>query len=247
MAKHARMTFHERQFGFAALPRFSELIDLSHRVLLVFVLVAALIVSAGCQPKQSIAHESEATNSLEAAWTRLRDSYAMRSYGSMRQHIVPEIQDRLIDLLIAVDELAAAESAVRRVVGDEALSPYEEYLGHAQVAQLTACFADRVEVLDSSQDRDRGVVRIAQAGQSSGLRCDFVRRRGRWLYVTEAPSREMISSIRELAFSLDRVAFVSIRKQLDADQLESEFRSRVIPHHARVIECMSLAIAAQTQ
>lgn len=194
-------------------------------------IVAALAIAAcdrdGCSQWDASLPLEDAPLPLRETCDHLRELLARRAYLAMRPYIDPEHRDDVIDLLVAMDELlaanAAAQAAIRQACPEIDPRPFDM---SAMVNQLEL-FSRDLQIVSLEEDGDRAWVVLLIADQVPYERAQFERRDGRWVYLPGPGARDLTSMTRAIAEALGRVAFVVSQGPHTPEQIQAEYRLRV--------------------
>jgi hypothetical protein len=146
----------------------------------------------------------------------------------MRPYIDAAGCEGTIDLLVAVDQLVAANagflSAVRRACPDMDVRSYD--LAFTQ--DNLDLFSRRVDWVSVKEDGDCAVVTAEVSGRLPLREMLFRRQADRWVYVPGPEDRAVVVAIRQLARSLNQIELVALTRQPTDRQIDEEYRLRVL-------------------
>jgi hypothetical protein len=210
------------------------------RACLLWVAILPLLSGFTCQSGNSrpVMADSDLPSgppkSLRETFDHLRDAYQRRAYLALRPYMDPAHRDQAIDMLLAVDNLLAANSAVLKVL--ECVSPQTPRARLDISGVITAnleIFSKEVEVLSQHEDREAGraTLTIEIAGTPPPVDVHFRLREGHWVYVPgSAGGAEMIQALRELTKALERVArSLAVSGNASPEQALKEYQLFVLP------------------
>jgi hypothetical protein len=179
----------------------------------------------------------------------LRAWHAAGAYQAMRPYLDPSACEEVLDLLVALDGLlaanAGAQDAVRRACpqADAArldLSYLEQYMG---------LFSRGTTFLREIQKDDRTTV-ITQIGDRLPLeelqfRREHVRGQpGRWVYVPGRSVPGLVQLLREMTRALDQITLVmSDARDVAPEKVMDEYRIRVVAKLRRYANLLADASA----
>ena len=163
----------------------------------------------------------------------LRAWHSRGAYGAMRPYLEPETAEGLIDLLVAMDDLmaanAGAQAAIHRACPGMDPSRYDlSYLD-----QYMTFFSKNVEYIRERDKGDRAEVIVQVGGRMPLEELEFRRyREGRgpswWVYVPGSDMAQITPLIREVAAALKQITIVlSASKQATPEQVGDEFEIRI--------------------
>ena len=179
--------------------------------------------------------------SLSDTFHQLRTCLTERSYRAMEPYIDPTGRDEVIELLIAVDELLAANDAAlqaaRQACPDMDLQPFDM----SSVADSLDLFSREVTYVACEESGDRGVVTANVSGRLPLDRIEFIRTDDTWRYAPGPSWPTITPTIREIARALDRIVFVISSKPLTPDDIREEYRLRVAPKVRRLVASVASA------
>ncbi len=166
--------------------------------------------------------------SLRQTYDRLRDWHAKHSYLAMLPHMDPDSRDEVIDLLMAMDELLAANAGAQLAIskacpGIEA----ERFDLAAQLADSLELFSTHIEFISDRRDGDRGTVTVQIAGRVPLTHINFRRRAGHWVYLPGPVGRDLIPITRAITGALNRIALVVSAGPRTREEIEAEYRLRI--------------------
>lgn len=164
----------------------------------------------------------------------LRAWHAAGAYQAMRPYIDPSVGEEVLDLLIALDELmaanAGAQDAIRRACPQADLTR----LDLSYLEQYMGLFSRDTTFLREIQKDDRTTV-IAQIGDRLPLeelqfRREHVRGQpGRWVYVPGRSVPKLVQLLRDMTRALDQITLVMAdAKDVTPEKVMDEYRIRVV-------------------
>jgi len=174
--------------------------------------------------------DCSAPTTVRETFDCLRQWYVRGSYLAMRPYIDPVFRDDVIDLLIAVDELLAANIGAREAIQKSCpqIDPAMFDMSSLQNEYLDL-FSRDVQVVRMEESDGRGTV-IVQIGNRMPLtHLIFQQQQERWVYVPGEMTTELAGRLREIAYAWNQLALVVSAKPHLADEVMHEFRLRVQP------------------
>jgi hypothetical protein len=151
----------------------------------------------------------------------------------MRPYLDPKTGEGLIDLLVAMDELmaanAGAQAAIRRACPD--MDPRRYDLSY--IEQYMTFFSKDVEYIREQDKGDQAVVVVQVGGQMPLEELQFRRyREGRgpswWVYVPGGDVPQIVPLIREVTGALEQIRLVlSMSKKVSPEEVGNEFEIRI--------------------
>ena len=214
-------------------------------LLLASAILAVGFCFAGCR-QPATPPDASATScvnppvTLRQTFDCLRAWRAQGSYEAVHSYVDPAASEDLIDLLIVVDEImaanAGAQQAIRRVCPQLDtrqcdLSYLEQYMGF---------FSKDVTYIRDVQKGDEAIVTAQVADHMPLVELRFRRQRGprqseRWLYVPGETMPELVPLLRDVARALDQVTLVlSASKGMGPQEVRHEFEVRLRPRLKRI-------------
>ncbi|HOB75524.1 MAG TPA: hypothetical protein PKG54_13485 [Phycisphaerae bacterium] len=182
--------------------------------------------------------------SLRATFDHLRDAYQRRAYLALRPYMDPAHRDQVIDMLLAVDDLLAANAAVLKAIDTalpDAPGPRPDISG-VIMAHLEL-FSRDVRIVEEHEDRQAGqaIIRIEIANTPPPVDVHFRLREGHWVYVPGATGGPAtIHAFRELTKALDRTArSLTTSEDLSPRQVLDDYRLFVLPMLNRMAQTLA--------
>lgn len=174
------------------------------------VLLGSLPAVVGCRQDddRSAASVNASPSTPAETVESLRAWHARGAYLAIRPHIDPAARGDLIDLLMAVDELLAANRRACRTI--EASSPGADVsmFDMSPAKRALGLFAPDVQVAGIEESGPEAKVHLRIPGQARLVQVRLERREGLWVYMPGPTSPEMVAGLRELAAAWDRIALV---------------------------------------
>lgn len=205
--------------------------------------------AVGCQSERTTPSSATAAPppavsvSPIATVERIRRLREEGSYRELRSCIEPEQAADVVGFLMAMDEVLAANEAVRNAMRRHAPTVVLPDLDLAAFRHLQGVFSADVTVVDSSVEEPRAWVTIRVADQLPLERVELRRVGNRWLYHPDASFKGFPESLGRLAVSLRRVARAVEDGARTEEQIRDEYRLRVVP---QVQSVQKLAAANRT-
>lgn len=165
----------------------------------------------------------------------MRRLHAERDYDKLSGYIAADARAAFIDTIMAMDEFLIANETLQTVIGetlDERLLPQWDLSGWAQAMGL---FAPNVEIITTQDDGKSAAVRyqIADRVPLEDVKLNWVN--DRWVYDPGDALPALAPAIREVSEALTAIARKHRRRPLSRDDLDTEFRLRVVPRLNRVL------------
>jgi len=173
--------------------------------------------------------------SLPDTFHQLRACLAERSYRAMEPYIDQAGRDEVIELLIAMDELLAANDAALQATTQACPDMDVQPFDMASVADSLDLFSREVTYVSCEESGDRGAVTANVSGRLPLDRIEFVRKGDYWMYDPGPSQPTVTSTIREIALAMDRIVFVIANRTLSPDEIREEYRLRVAPQVRRLV------------
>lgn len=161
---------------------------------------------------------------LEETFEKIRSLHERRSYLPLRAYIHPNGRESVIDLLIAIDELQAANQAALRAIEESCPeAPLKRYDLAGRLVSNLEMFSRDVKFVDASSQDARATVRI-RVGDANVLRSvSFERRGDHWLYVPGPRVDELVTLVRELTRQFHRLATLVSTGPRTPRQIDQEY------------------------
>lgn len=165
---------------------------------------------------------------IHETFDQLRQWHGAGAYSAMRPYIDAAGCEGTIDLLVAVDQLVAANAgflaAVQRACPGMDVRPYD--LAFTQ--DNLELFSRRVDWVSVKEDGERAVVTAEVAGRLPLCEMRFQRQADRWVYVPGPEDQAVIVAIRQMARSLSQIELVALTRKPTDRQIYEEYRVRVL-------------------
>lgn len=174
----------------------------------------------------------------------MRQLHAERDYDRLATFVAPAGRAAFLDTLVAMDQFIAANAALQtslRATMDEALLPEWDLSPWADAMGL---FAPRVSIIASEDDGRTASVRYQVADHVPLESASMEWTNNRWTYDPGAALPALAPAIRELASTLNAMAREVRRSPRTRDELDAEFRLRVVPRLNRVLAAAATQPAA---
>jgi hypothetical protein len=199
--------------------------------------VVLIATATGCRHGSGEADASSEPPpaTVQATFESMRDWYAQGAYARLRPHIDPAQRDNLIDLLLALDELMAANEAVLEAIRAACPGADPAQFDLSYLRDWMELFSQEVRIVHK-QEQDVRAVLTVQVGTRLPLeRLEFEIRSGRWIYLPGLVPREAASAVRRLTVTLDRFRVtVASQRPVTEDGLLQEYWLRVRPRLAQI-------------
>lgn len=155
-------------------------------------------------------------------------------YRELRNYIVPEHAAIVIDFLMAMDDVIAANESVQLAIRKNAPASQAKNWDLGAMRYLQGVFSDDVKVIDEKVEDPRAIVTIEVGGQLPLEHAEFRKIGERWLFCPDSDFAGFPESLRKLAISLRRVARAIDAGSRDDDAIQTEYHLRVSPQVQRV-------------
>jgi hypothetical protein len=180
--------------------------------------------------------------SLPETVAHLRASYSRKAYLALRPYVDPEGRDQLIDLLLAVDSLQAANGAALGAVQRVCPDAPREQLDISPIADTLELFSRHVQVVSAQEDRaaGRGTVLLRTSDRPPPVPVNFRLRDGHWVYIPGQHLEELTLAFRDLAKSLDQVTrCLADKGRMTPRQVEYQYELFVVPTWNRMSQTLA--------
>jgi hypothetical protein len=200
------------------------------------ILAAGLILALpfGCDRAGDQSPSRPRILPLRETFDWLRGQYQAGAYGALRLNIVPEQREPLIDLLLTVDRLMAANAAAQTVAARRFPSLDVRRYDLAPIREHLDLFAARVEWIGERTQGDTAEVTVQIARRLPLERLRFVRREGAWMYVPGPGDPQALAALAELTRTLQRLTTFISSAPLTSEGAADEFRLRLEPRLAEL-------------
>jgi len=227
----------------------------------VAVLAAVRITAAGCllllvsalwvgsmachrerDPAEEAARLDDGPTTVRDTFDRLRSWHAKGNYVAMRPYIAADGRVGLLDLLVAVDRLIAANNAALVAVAKACptmdLRPFDLSI----IQDNLDLFSRQIQWVSVDEQGDHAVVTAEVSGRLPLATMRFERQQGRWCYAPGAGDPTILTLIRQITRSLKQIELVvnttsqpsgklseKPSGKLSEEQIAEEYRIRILP------------------
>jgi hypothetical protein len=213
-----------------SLRRLSKLRRFGRFTILSLILAAAVTVWTKVGPLLHGSSFPAVPATAGETFTFLRECHRNRAYGAMRPHIHPSGREGVIDLLISVDELRLANSAVlaamKRVCPEVETERYD-LVGVIQ--DRLELFSREVELVDVREDGEKATLTVEISRRLPLERLEFEGYGGVWQYLPGPENLAVLQAIRQLSRTLHQIELALSSRDWTAEQIDREFRIRIRP------------------
>lgn len=173
--------------------------------------------------------------SLADTFHQLRACMAERSYRAMEPYIEETGRKQVIEMLIAVDELLAANEAALQAARQACPGIDVRPFDMSVLADNLDLFSRRVTCIACEESGNHGVVTASISDRLPLDRIEFIHEHGYWMYEPGPSWPAVTPAIREIAAALERIVFVISQKPHTPEEIRDEYRLRVSPKVRRII------------
>ena len=163
----------------------------------------------------------------------LRAWHDAGAYGALRPYLDPDAGEEVVDLLVALDALMAANAGAQNAVRHASPDADAARLDLAYLEQYMGLFSRRTTFLRVIQKEEHTLV-IAQVGDRLPLEEMRFRRHhvrgqpGRWVYVPGTTPPGLVQLIREITRALDQITLVfADARDVSPESVLREYQIRV--------------------
>jgi hypothetical protein len=207
-------------------------VDKPFSKLLLGVVLAGVcvVVVASCTKNDRTGPAAQARKpaTIRETFDQLRQWHEAGAYSAMRPYIDAAGCEGTIDLLVAVDQLVAANAgflaAVQRACPNMDVRPYD--LAFTQ--DNLDLFSRRVDWVSIKEDGERAVVTAEVSGRLPLREIRFEWQADRWVYVPGPEDKTVIAAIRQMTRSLNQIELVASTRKPTDRQIHEEYRVRVL-------------------
>lgn len=204
---------------------------------LALVLVMAFVLlAAGCddEARPMMANFAVTKNSplsLRETFDYLRSAYERKAYLAMVPYIEPDNRRQVVGLLVAADELLAANAGARKAIDRHCPQIMRDRYELAPlVTHNLEMFSAKIKVVGQREEESKGVISIEIEGVPTAVEVDFRLFNGRWVYVPGPGLDQIVAGYRDVAKALNGVAqSLNFSDDMTPEQVEREYQLRVIP------------------
>ncbi|HUW81395.1 MAG TPA: hypothetical protein VMZ31_01210 [Phycisphaerae bacterium] len=191
-----------------------------------------IVMALGCEPKSQDRRPQQpaAPPDPVAVLRDLRRCHHARQYRQMERLVVEGRRNELIDALMGVDQLLAANRRLKELVAERIGPEAAPWWDLSLIENGLGPFSRDVDVVAVQVDGPHASVTIQVAQRVPLLEMEFVREPpGPWRYVPDPPIPGMAEQLRELARNLDSLADQLKDSTTTPEQFERSFRRQVLP------------------
>jgi hypothetical protein len=207
-------------------------------------LICVLIIAAGligCDRSSPNLAKADALASarkysLRETYDHLRDWYTRRAYWSIRPYIDNSHNQDVIDMLIAVDELLAANAGTQRAIRTACPTFPAERLDLSKLADNLDLFSREVRFVSAEENGSQGIVRVRIPRRIDPVDLRFEHRDGIWVYLPGSGGAEMVPVIREMTVAMDRISLTLASESKSPEDIGNEYRLRIGPKLKRITQ-----------
>ena len=146
--------------------------------------------------------------------------------GQLRPYLMPDHCEAILDVILAVDQLAIAaaelQSAIRDTIGEATADRYD----FTSAANALELFSHDVELVDEQVRGDQASIVIQVASRVPLNTVRFRRINGRWILQTDPPIAGLPEGVLELAAAMRRCARDQRRNRWTIERLNKELDRR---------------------
>jgi len=202
-----------------------------------FLLLIAMLL--GCDrgsPRlaQADAQRGAAKYSLRGTFDHLRDCCTRRAYWAMRPYIDPPHCEEVLDLLIAVDELLAANAGTQHAIHVSCPSFPADKLDLSALADNLELFSRTVLFVSLEESESKGIVHVRIGDRTELTDLSFENRGGYWVYMPGSNPADLVQVIRDMKTALDRITVALDDTPKTPEQIGNEYRLRIGPKLKRI-------------
>lgn len=160
---------------------------------------------------------------------RMVELRRLARYGVLRTFVEPAHASGVIDFLLAMDDVGAANAEVQAAIRKRLPSVAASNWDLSWLRNWQSLFSADVRVLDEQVDGDRARVTIRVADVMPLETIEMRREGTRWVYDPGAGPGALPPALHRLATSLRRIAATVMTRDLTERDLRTEFRLRIHP------------------
>jgi hypothetical protein len=213
------------------------------------LLICCSLPLTGCDRQKTPPSSADAAQlgSPRAVYDQLRRWHAGHSYLSMMPWIHPSARDDVIELLVAVDELTLANTSAQVAITQSCPGINPRDFDMSAISNFLDLFSRDAEFVGEKIEGDNAVVTIQVAHRLPLKQLRFQRHEGQWVYLPGSFPVGLTEAIRLLAKGMNRFATVIAQNTCSPEQVDTEFRYRVVPKLDAFRKLMSPATAPASQ
>jgi len=203
------------------------------------VLVALATVGVtGCRGREAASPSGASAGVADLDQDRLTPSQTVRQmsalrtarrYVELRRFIEPERASKVIEFLLAMDELLAANDVVREAVRERLGARPAVGWDLDVLKDRQGLFSPVIRVVDERVEGSDATVTVQVADRVPLETVRLRRLEGRWTYCPMSEVGELPRALRGLSRALRRVALAVKAGPITEEGIRAEFRVRVLP------------------
>ncbi|MBN1491031.1 MAG: hypothetical protein JXA69_14045 [Phycisphaerae bacterium] len=199
-----------------------------------YITIASLLtlVIAGCGRTDSTSRGSAATQpTLTPSQTiqHMHDLRFARQYGGLLHHIDPSQASPVVDFLLAMDALLAANSEVQTALGRYAPDVPAADFDLSALQHNQGLFSPTINVVTESVEHPVASVTIQIAGRVPLETVPMRRIEDRWVYWPEGEVGTVPRHLHNVARAMRKVARAIEHGATSEEQVREQFRLRISP------------------
>lgn len=171
---------------------------------------------------------------LKETYDFLRACRASRAYLEMRPYVDPAAYRPMVDLLLAVDELLAANQAAMELTSEVCPEHALDAMDLSRVADELELFSREVTWIRGREGEDRAVVTVQVADRLPVIDLAFVRYDDRWVYEPDLDGPDVAPALRGLARAVEEFTGAVRDRSMTCDQVIAEYMARIGSHIRRL-------------
>jgi len=190
------------------------------------------VLALGCEHKSQdrTSQQPAAPPDPVAVLHDLRRCHQARQYREMEGLVVEDRCDELIDALMGVDQLLAANRRLKELVEERIGAEAAPWWDLSLIENGLGPFSRDVDVVTVEVDESHASLAIQVTKRVPLLEVAFVRDPpGPWRYLPDPPIPGMAEQLRELARNLDSLAEQLTDSAMTPEQFDRGFRRQVLP------------------
>ena len=188
--------------------------------------LSLLLVSCERAADNSGTSQTASTSETESPTVvieRLIDARSRGAYAAFSELVIPEQREKVVSLLMAVDEFLHANDALCRYVRDEISLGLAETIDHGHWGARLEVFSRYVQLINETIDGDQAQVAYMIDQRLPVRYAELVRRDGRWLYDPgDGYDERLPEAFRRMARGLRDVREDLVRGRMTQEELRDK-------------------------
>jgi hypothetical protein len=191
------------------------------------LLVCCSAIFIGCDNGEQKEVGASAPDNVRRTFNRLRELHENKAYLEMEKWIEPGAANGVVDLLMAVDQLLAANEAAIETLRETCPRADINRFDLSELANCLGLFSRKIEVVNIRMGNNAATMNVQVADRLPLEQLVFVRYQDRWVYQPGRQLPELTPVIVRLADALNRLTEEMSGRALDREQVAELYRLHI--------------------